>query len=171
MDEALPQQGSVDAAVDGEAWWSSDTVQAQRQRYALVIEYVGTDYHGSQRQVAAPGEGGGRTLTVQDDLEQALRKLVPHAPRAPVVIFSGRTDAGVHATGSMVHVDLVRCDRRPLLSPGVRRGEGRGSGADTCTLPFRSSQHGGSGATIPPPYVPSVTAGLRGPVTAPKRPP
>ncbi len=119
MDEALPQHGSIDAAaVDGEAWWSSDTVQAQRQRYALVIEYIGTDYHGSQRQVAAPGEGDGSSLTVQDDLEQALRKLVPHAPRAPVVIFSGRTDAGVHATGSTVHVDLVRCDRdRQVLPP------------------------------------------------------
>ena len=111
LDEALPQQGSVDAAVDGEAWWSSDAVQAQRQRYALTIEYIGTDYHGSQRQVAAPGRGGGSSLTVQDDLEAALRKLVPHAPRAPVAIFSGRTDAGVHATGSTVHVDLVRCDR------------------------------------------------------------
>ncbi len=118
MDEALPQQGSVDAAVDGEAWWTSDAVQAQRQRYALTIEYIGTDYHGSQRQVAGTGEGVGSSLTVQDDLEQALRKLVPHVPRAPVAIFSGRTDAGVHATGSVVHVDLVRCDRnRQILAP------------------------------------------------------
>lgn len=117
VDEALPGYGSVDTAVDAEVWWSSDAVQGQRQRYALTIEYVGTDYHGSQRQVAAAGEGGGSSLTVQDDLETALRKLVPHAPRAPVVILSGRTDAGVHATGSTAHVDLVRCDRDLRILP------------------------------------------------------
>eukprot|EP01044_Picomonas_judraskeda_P037405 COSAG03_NODE_16963_length_387_cov_1.055556_1_plen_113_part_10 len=93
LDEALPQQGSVDAAVDGEAWWSSDAVQAQRQRYALTIEYIGTDYHGSQRQVAAPGRGGGSSLTVQDDLEAALRKLVSVVVRLSVLLATRRTAA------------------------------------------------------------------------------
>ena len=111
--DALPLDTS-EPPVDAAAWWAS--VRGQRQRYKLTVEYVGTDYHGSQRQAADVG-GDPAILTVQDDLEAALRKLVPHAPRPPVVVFSGRTDAGVHATGSTVHVDLVRCDRDGAVLP------------------------------------------------------
>ena len=117
LDAALPHGSGVAASVDAETWWADPAVRSQRQRYVLTVEYVGTDYHGSQRQIAEPGGDAGAALTVQDDLETALRKLVPHAPRAPVVIFSGRTDTGVHATGSTAHVDLVRCDRDYHILP------------------------------------------------------
>ncbi len=54
----------------------------------LVLAYDGTDFHGWQLQ---PG-----LRTVQDCLEQALRRVVRHQV---VVIGCSRTDAGVHAAG------------------------------------------------------------------------
>ena len=72
-------------------------------RYKLTVEYVGPRYHGSQRQ-------GNKGKTVQEELEVALGKLT-HAP-PPSTVFSGRTDAGVHAVGQVVHADLCRRSRR-----------------------------------------------------------
>lgn len=60
------------------------------RRIALVIEYEGTAYAGSQYQKNA--------RTVQGELEKALRKLTGKAIR---VALAGRTDAGVHAKGQV----------------------------------------------------------------------
>jgi tRNA pseudouridine38-40 synthase len=60
-------------------------------QFALVIEYNGTQYHGSQWQVGV--------LTVQGEIEQALRKLCGETSR---VMAASRTDAGVHARGQVV---------------------------------------------------------------------
>lgn len=103
-----------DAVVDPQAWWAG--VKHRRQRYMLTIEYVGSEYHGSQRQSSVLGADPSWP-TVQDDLEVAARKLVPRAPRAPAVVFCGRTDTGVHATGSVVHLDIVRTDRAGQALP------------------------------------------------------
>ena len=63
-------------------------------RVALGVEYDGSAFHGWQVQ---PGGG-----TVQDTLQAALRKIAG----VPVdVVCAGRTDAGVHATGQVVHFD------------------------------------------------------------------
>jgi tRNA pseudouridine38-40 synthase len=63
-------------------------------RYALGIEYDGTDFSGWQRL----SEG----RTVQGVLEAALSFVAAH----PVeVVCAGRTDAGVHASGQVVHFD------------------------------------------------------------------
>lgn len=63
-------------------------------RIALGIEYNGTSFRGWQIQPA----GG----TVQDALQGALAKIAG----GPVdVVCAGRTDAGVHATGQIVHFD------------------------------------------------------------------
>ena len=66
-------------------------------RYKLTIEYDGADYAGWQRQ-----ENG---ASIQQALEEALLALTGETP---VVHGAGRTDAGVHATGQVAHVDLER---------------------------------------------------------------
>lgn len=63
-------------------------------RIALGVEYDGSAFHGWQTQ---PGGG-----TVQDAFEAALSRIAG----VPVdVVCAGRTDAGVHATGQVVHFD------------------------------------------------------------------
>lgn len=63
-------------------------------RIALGIEYNGAKYYGWQRQRDVN--------TVQQELEQVLSSIADH----PVEVFcAGRTDAGVHGTGQVVHFD------------------------------------------------------------------
>ncbi len=61
-------------------------------RVALVIQYLGTDYNGWQRQP--------RGKTIQGEIEDAISSVVGH----PVTIYgAGRTDAGVHAAAQVAH--------------------------------------------------------------------
>ncbi|GAA4872223.1 tRNA pseudouridine(38-40) synthase TruA [Ferrimonas pelagia] len=70
-------------------------------RIALGIEYNGHGYFGWQKQREVIG--------VQQRLEEALAKVANH----PVDVFcAGRTDAGVHGTGQVVHFD-AQFERRP----------------------------------------------------------
>lgn len=63
-------------------------------RVAACVEYDGTAYAGWQRQPHAP--------SVQAEVEEALSRVADH----PVaVVCSGRTDAGVHALGQVIHFD------------------------------------------------------------------
>lgn len=75
-------------------------------RIALGIEYDGTNYHGWQRQ--------NNVSTIQEKLEQALSQV---ASESISVVCAGRTDAGVHATGQVVHfdTDANRSDRAWIL--------------------------------------------------------
>ncbi len=61
-----------------------------RRRLALVLEYDGGRYGGSQYQKNAP--------SIQGELEAALNKLTGEKLRTA---FAGRTDAGVHARGQV----------------------------------------------------------------------
>lgn len=73
---------------------------SEKQRIALVIQYLGTRFHGWQRQV--------NQRTVQADLEQAIASVLGY----PVTVHAaGRTDAGVHAAAQVAHFDA--CTRIP----------------------------------------------------------
>ena len=63
-------------------------------RYKLTVSYDGAYFHGFQRQL--------KFNSVQETLEIALTDIF----KMPIVVKgSGRTDAGVHAKGQVVHFD------------------------------------------------------------------
>ena len=64
------------------------------KRVALSIQYDGTNFSGWQRQK--------HVNTVQDTLEEALENISSQNIKT---FASGRTDAGVHASGQVVHFD------------------------------------------------------------------
>jgi tRNA pseudouridine38-40 synthase len=66
-------------------------------RYRLILEYDGTDLAGWQRQTNG--------VSVQELLEAAFKK---YCQEQVTAVAAGRTDAGVHALGQVVHVDLER---------------------------------------------------------------
>ena len=67
-------------------------------RFALRIDYHGGPFAGWQRQA-------GGLVSVQGAVEAALAKL---EPVEHTIAAAGRTDAGVHATAQVAHVDLAR---------------------------------------------------------------
>ncbi len=78
-------------------------------RIALGIEYNGTNYFGWQRQR--------EVKSVQEELEKALSVVANH----PVEVqCAGRTDAGVHGTGQVVHFD-TNVSRKWWLGPWRKR--------------------------------------------------
>jgi tRNA pseudouridine38-40 synthase len=64
-------------------------------RYQLRLAYDGTEYFGFQRQ--------GNTRTVQSVFESVLREL---GWQEETILFAGRTDTGVHASGQVVVFEL-----------------------------------------------------------------
>ena len=80
-------------------------------RYALLVQYIGKNYYGSQLQLKAGKEF---KPTIQGELEKALCTLIYGASNCPIdknnrpikTIFSGRTDSGVNSTGQVVHFDI-----------------------------------------------------------------
>lgn len=77
-------------------------------RIALGIEYDGSGYFGWQRQREVVG--------VQQRLEEAISKVANH----PIeVVCAGRTDAGVHATGQVVHFDCAETRSPRAWTMGV----------------------------------------------------
>lgn len=64
-------------------------------RVKAVIAYDGSHYQGFQKQRSTK-------MTVTSAIEEALASLHIHSP----IVGSGRTDAGVHASGQVIHFDL-----------------------------------------------------------------
>ncbi len=64
-------------------------------RYALILEYRGTAYFGSQRQNTLP--------TVQNELDKALKNMTQIKVQTH---FASRTDKGVHAEFQVCHFDI-----------------------------------------------------------------
>ena len=71
-------------------------------RYAVGLEYDGTQYAGWQRQPFFAS-------TIQEQVERALGQVAAHTVETTC---AGRTDAGVHATAQIIHFDsdAVRSD-------------------------------------------------------------
>lgn len=68
-----------------------------RLRWAVGVEYQGSQYHGFQLQSSTPH-------TLQQVLESAIGSVADHPVR---LHCAGRTDAGVHATAQVVHFDTA----------------------------------------------------------------
>lgn len=77
------------------------------QRYAIGIEFCGTQYRGWQTQQAG-------IASVQETIEKVLSKI---ADQAIILHGAGRTDAGVHATNMVAHFDTtaIRPERGWLM--------------------------------------------------------
>ena len=78
-------------------------------RYRALLSYVGTHFSGWQIQKNAP-------RTVQAVLEEALGRFARGTVRAQA---AGRTDAGVHADGQVVHFDLPQAFDPGRVRDGV----------------------------------------------------
>ncbi|WP_058912737.1 tRNA pseudouridine(38-40) synthase TruA [Entomohabitans teleogrylli] len=77
-------------------------------KIALGIEYDGRKYYGWQRQQ--------EVRSVQEKLETALSRVA----NEPIGVFcAGRTDAGVHATGQVVHFDTTAQRKEAAWTLGV----------------------------------------------------
>ena len=70
---------------------------AALQRWRLLLAYDGAAFRGFAAQPEVP--------TVAGALRQAIERTA-RLKEAPVITCAGRTDAGVHARGQVVHVDL-----------------------------------------------------------------
>jgi tRNA pseudouridine38-40 synthase len=75
----------------------SSNVDDDSYRLVATIAYDGTNYEGFQTQVSGN--------TIQDMIEVRLSKLFD---RRIHVAASGRTDAGVHARGQLIHFDVPK---------------------------------------------------------------
>ncbi len=79
--------------------------QAETARYFFEVAYLGTRYHGWQKQNNA--------VTVQEEIENAFQKLWPGIDS---IVGSGRTDTGVHCKQQFFHLDMpVMRDREKLV--------------------------------------------------------
>ncbi len=66
-------------------------------RFAMGVEYDGSQFHGWQRQKTVP--------SVQEEIEKAI-SIVAAEPIE--ITCAGRTDRGVHATAQVIHFDSTR---------------------------------------------------------------
>jgi tRNA pseudouridine38-40 synthase len=83
-----------------------------RRRVRLDLAYDGTEFAGWARQP--------QQRTVQQTVEDALATIL-RLPAAPPLTVAGRTDAGVHASGQVAHVDLDLADDLEVLRRRLNR--------------------------------------------------
>jgi tRNA pseudouridine38-40 synthase len=94
--------------------------QAPRSvRLRIDLAYDGSGFSGW---AAQPGR-----RTVEETLAAALGRVL-RLPGLPGLTVAGRTDAGVHARGQVVHVDVPEPAWTTLADQGPRHGAGQGPG-------------------------------------------
>jgi tRNA pseudouridine38-40 synthase len=82
--------------------------QSQRIKYKATIQYLGTGYHGWQKQL--------NCATVQEVIESRLSRLAGESIK---VVGASRTDAGVHAKGQVAHFLFPKKNSVPDLKKAV----------------------------------------------------
>jgi tRNA pseudouridine38-40 synthase len=87
----------IDATVNSNMYQSEENDPTTR--VALLVEYCGKSFYGSQFQPQYP--------TVQSAIQDALLRL---SLKTSAVSFAGRTDAGVNAKGQVAHFDVIADD-------------------------------------------------------------
>ncbi len=83
-------------------------VENNIKKFALGIEYDGSYYRGWQRQKTVS--------SIQAEIEQALSIIANHKIS---VICAGRTDAGVHSIGQVMHFSTVAIRKKSSWTVGV----------------------------------------------------
>lgn len=89
---------------------ATDPAPAATVRLQLTVAYDGSGYRGFAPQPGQPTVGGA--------LEDAIATVVRHRVE---VVCAGRTDAGVHARGQVVHVDVDRAVDPASLARSLNR--------------------------------------------------
>lgn len=72
-------------------------------KLVILIEYDGTNYSGWQRQI--------NSISIQERVESAVQKVFGEKLS---IVAAGRTDAGVHARGQVVHISLKETNKIPI---------------------------------------------------------
>lgn len=83
-------------------------IEKKVQKFALGVEYHGEYYHGWQYQKNRP--------SVQEEVEKCLSRIANHKVN---VICAGRTDAGVHSIGQVVHFKTFAIRSKYAWTVGV----------------------------------------------------
>lgn len=74
-------------------------MELKKQRYKLTLEYDGTCYLGFQKQPESAGK------SIERCMIESVKKMTG---KEVEIVVSGRTDAGVHASGQVIHFDLQK---------------------------------------------------------------
>ncbi|QJC38010.1 tRNA pseudouridine(38-40) synthase TruA [Enterobacteriaceae endosymbiont of Donacia marginata] len=83
----------------------------KKYKFALGVEYNGTNYHGWQKQKKYH-----KKKTIQEYLEKVISKIANH----DVIIFcAGRTDIGVHSLGQVVHFETYSFRKKKSWILGI----------------------------------------------------
>jgi tRNA pseudouridine38-40 synthase len=109
------------AASDTENETDGET-QPETIRLRLDVAYDGTRFSGWAKQ---PG-----FRSVQGEIEAALATVFRRYGPAPHLTVAGRTDAGVHATGQVAHLDLTPAQYASLERPRQGHHEAPRSASD-----------------------------------------
>lgn len=89
-------------------------------KVAIRLAYLGTAYNGWQRQPNTAAASPTPLVTIQDTVEKAISQLTD---TPTTVVASGRTDAGVHSFGQVIHCWLKAENAERRFPPEIiKRG-------------------------------------------------